>query len=203
MSIPESSFVVLSKEKTMTRNVSYATPVLLFGTLFVGAAAVSSDVTPTERDRALRYLAETRDNLKQVTKGLSDAQWNFKPALDRWSIAEIVEHLAVAEDLIVTNVLGKIEQAPAGSADRDPKQVDETILTKTVDRTTKYQAPQPFQPTGCWAPQAALGHFLASRAQTAQALKSATDLRAHVVAHPGDVPLDGYAWILAVLAPTE
>src|SRR5258708_29204794 len=146
MSIPESSFVVLSKEKTMTRNVSYATPVLLFGTLFVGAAAVSSDVTPTERDRALRYLAETRDNLKQVTKGLSDAQWNFKPAPDRWSIAEVVEHLAVAEGLLVTNVLGKLDQAPAVSADHDPKQVDETILTRTVDKATKFQAPPPVQP---------------------------------------------------------
>src|SRR5260370_22272207 len=106
MSIPESSFVVLSKEKTMTRNVSYATPVLLFGTLFVGAAAVSSDVTPTERDRTLRYLAETRDNLKQVTKGLSDAKWKFKSAPDRWSIAEVVEHLAWAQYLPLTTVLG-------------------------------------------------------------------------------------------------
>src|SRR5258708_2952180 len=129
MSITEFLFVVLSKpasrkqkEKLMTRNISYATPVLLFGTLFVGAAAVSSDVTQTERDRALRYLADTRDNLKQVTKGLSDAQWKFKPAPDRWSIAEVVEHIAVVEDLVATNILVKLAEAPAGAADRDPKQ---------------------------------------------------------------------------------
>jgi uncharacterized damage-inducible protein DinB len=187
----------------MTRNISYATPVLLFGTLFVGAGAVSQDVTPTERDRAIRYLADTRDRLADAVKGLSDAQWKFKPAPDRWSVAEVVEHIAVVEELVVTNMLGKLDQAPAGAADRDPKQVDAIVLAKMPDRSTKVQAPQQIQPTGRWTPQGALDHFLASRVQTTQIAKSSPDLRGHVIAHPVFGPMDGYEWVLALAGHSE
>src|SRR5438034_2954548 len=118
----------------MTRNISFATPVLLLGTLFVGAAAVSRDVTPTERDRAVRYLAETRDRVVEAVKGLSDAQWRFKPGADRWSVAEVVEHLALIENMVAINILVKLPQAPAGAPDRDPKQMDATLLAKVPDR---------------------------------------------------------------------
>ena len=187
----------------MTRNFSYATPVLLVGTLFVGAGAVSQDVTPTERDRAIRYLADTRDRLVDAVKGLSDAQWKFKPAPDRWSIAEVVEHIAVVEELVVTNMLGKLDQAPAGTADRDTKQVDATVLAKMPDRSTKFQAPQQIQPTGRWTPQGALEHFLTSRVQTTQIAKSSPDLRGHVRAHPAFGPMDGYEWVLALAGHSE
>ena len=186
----------------MTRNISFATPVLLLGTLFVGAAAVSPDVTPTERDRAGRYLAETRDRLVEAVSGLSDAQWKFKPAPDRWSVAEIVEHLALIEDIVGTNILPKLAQA-AGAPSHDPKQMDAAILAKVPDRSEKFQAPPQATPSGRWTPQAALEHFLASRTLTTQIAKLSPDLRGHIIPHPVLGPLDGYEWVLAVAAHTE
>lgn len=53
------------------------------------------DLTPSERAQGLRYLDQTRYGVIETTKGPSEDQWKFKPAPDRWSIAEVVEHLAV------------------------------------------------------------------------------------------------------------
>jgi hypothetical protein len=72
--------------------------------LCFAASAVAQDITPAEKDKALHYLAETRDGLAGAVKGLSEAQWKFKPGPDRWSVAEVVEHLAVTEGVFVNNV---------------------------------------------------------------------------------------------------
>ena len=69
--------------------------------LLSGAAAGSAqEVTPAEKDRALQYLESTKKNVVEATKGLSEAQWNFKPAQDRWSVAQVMEHIAAAEDFL-------------------------------------------------------------------------------------------------------
>jgi hypothetical protein len=36
-----------------------------------------------ELDQAREYFLQSRNRVVEVTKGLSDAQWRFKPALDR------------------------------------------------------------------------------------------------------------------------
>lgn len=47
-----------------------------------------------------------------ATKDLSPAQWNFKSAPDRWSVAECMEHIAAAEDFIRGMVVEKVMVAP-------------------------------------------------------------------------------------------
>lgn len=181
----------------MTLNtVKKNTQLLALGTLLTAASAAQT-LTQVEREHAVQYLNETRNGVIQAVKGLSDAQWKFKPGPDRWSIAEIVEHLALTEDLISQKVLVNLKTAPAGSADRDPKQVDAMILKAMPDRTTKYQAPQPIVPTGRWTPSQALNHLLESRAQTIVLFQSLPDPRQHVIAHPAFGPLDGYEWVVA------
>src|SRR6202007_2463333 len=64
------------------------------------AAAHAQSVTQADRDKALAYLESTRQGVVDATQGLSPAQWNFKPAPDRWSVAEVTEHIAAAEDYI-------------------------------------------------------------------------------------------------------
>src|SRR3989442_287828 len=53
-------------------------------------------LTPEERQAAIKYLEETRQKVLDSLKDLSDAQWKFKPAPDRWSAAEVAEHIAVS-----------------------------------------------------------------------------------------------------------
>jgi hypothetical protein len=181
----------------------YTKSALLFGALSLAGGATGQDVTNTEREQALRYLAETRTGVMEAVKGLSEAQWNFKPAPDRWSVAECLEHIAVVEDVVLTGVRVRLEKAPAPSLERDVKQVDAAVLAKVPDRSTKFQAPPQISPTARWTPSASVEHFLASRRDTINWLKSDSDLRGHVVDHPVLGPLDGYEWILAAAGHSE
>jgi hypothetical protein len=64
-------------------------------------------LTPAELDRAVSYLEKTRDGVIEATRGLSPAQLNFKPAPDRWSVAEVTEHIAATEAFLMNLVRTK------------------------------------------------------------------------------------------------
>ncbi len=170
--------------------------------LAIAAPATAQDITPLEREKAATYLTETRTALADAVRDLSDAQWKFKPGPDRWSVAEIVEHLAVLESMFTSRISTQLLQAPPGKPGADIHVIDALILARVPDRSKKVQAPEALHPTGRWNPGEALDHFLAARRETI-AFLSNPDLRGHVVDHPALGPLDAYQWLLAVAAHTE
>ena len=90
-----------------------------------------------------QYLESTKKGVVDATKGLSDAQWNFKPAPDRWSIAEVMEHLAAAEDMIRGLDQEQVMKSPAISP-RDPeelKKIDAACSRRCRIARTKSQLP--------------------------------------------------------------
>lgn len=177
--------------------------VLIALLLMAGAAASAQEVTQAEKDKALQYLETTKKGVLEATKGLSEAQWNFKPAPDRWSVAQVMEHIAAAEDFIRGMVKEKIMMAPAGEAGRDVKKTDEGVLAMVPDRTTKIQAPEPLVPTNRFgSPEASIKHFMESRATTEDFLKTTTGLRDHVADSPMG-KLDGYEFVLLIAAHSE
>src|SRR5260370_2043908 len=133
------------REKMRTKSMAGVLIALL---LTAGAAAASGqEVTQAEKDRALQYLETTKKNVLETTKGLSEAQWNFKPAPDRWSVAQTMEHIAAAEDFIRDLVKEKVMMGPAGEAGRDVKKTDEGVLPMVPAPSPTPQAPQPRLPT--------------------------------------------------------
>src|SRR5438445_5802447 len=96
--------------------------------LMAGAATASAqEVTQAEKDKALHYLETTKKNILEATRGLSEAQWNFKPAPERWSVAQVMEHIAAAEDFIRDLVKEKVMMAPAGAPGPDVKKTDDGV----------------------------------------------------------------------------
>ena len=94
------------------------------------ATGNAQDVSQADKDHALAYLESTKKGVVDATKGLSDAQWNFKPAPDRWSIAEVMEHLAAAEDMLRTMDQEQVMKSPT-IPPRDPeelKKIDAGVL---------------------------------------------------------------------------
>jgi hypothetical protein len=176
--------------------VSWALAMFLMSSAFAQSQA--------DKDKALKYLESTKQGVVDATKGLSTAQWNFKSAADRWSVAEVVEHIAAAEDYLRGNITENVLKAPARPDGEDVKAIDELVLAKIPDRTTKAQAPEPLKPTNRYgSPEAALKHFLESRQQTEDLLKSHNDLRAHAADSPFGKKFDGYEWILFEAAHSE
>ena len=176
---------------------------LLIALLLLGVAAFGQELTTADRERGTKYLAQTRDGIVAATKGLSEAQMKFKPAPDRWSVAETLEHIALAEDFLLQNVTDKIMKSPAGPADRDTAKADAMVLAMIPDRSHKAQAPPTLVPTGRWTPAETLDRFLKSRAQTIAFLESTPDLRQHVADSPLRQSLDAYEWLLFVSAHSE
>src|SRR5262249_28108934 len=160
-------------------------------------------LSQADRDRAIKYLETTRDNILEATKGLSEAQWNYKPTVFRWSVAQCVEHIAASEDLLRGILEQQVLKAPA-APDRDVKAVDERVLAVIPDRSFKVQAPPPLRPTNRYSsPDAALKQFVESRAKTLELLKNTPDLRAHAIDNPIFKKLDGYEWVLFIAAHSE
>ena len=166
-------------------------------------ATFAQQLTQADLDRAVRYLDQTRDGVVAATKGLSDAQMKFKPAPDRWSVAETLEHIALAEDFLLQNTSQNVMKAPAGPADRDTAKIDSMVLAMIPDRSHKAQAPKELTPTGRWSPADTLDHFLKSRAKTIAFLQSTPDLRQHVADSPIGQKLDAYEWLLFISAHSE
>jgi hypothetical protein len=156
-------------------------------TVFTAGAVKAQDVSQAEKDRALAYLESTKKGVVEATNGLSDAQWNFKAAPDRWSIAEVMEHLAAAEDMIRGMNQEQVMKSPAIPA-RDSaelQKIDAMVVAMVPDRSHKIQAPEPLKPTNRFgSPADSQKHFVESRATTEEYLKSTLSLRAHMVDSP-------------------
>src|SRR5712692_4261086 len=105
-------------------------------------ASRAQELTPADKDKALQYLETTKKGVQDATKGLSEAQWNFKSAPERWSVAQVVEHIDAAEDLLRGTITEKVMVAPA-VPDRDVKHIDEMVVTMVTDRSHKADAPEP------------------------------------------------------------
>ena len=171
--------------------------------LVLASTTFAQTLSPADRDRAVQYLEQTRDGVVAATKGLSDAQWNFKAAPDKWSVAETLEHIAVSEEFLLANVKKDVMKAPAGPADRDTAKIDALVLAAIPDRSRKAQAPPELVPKGRWTPAETLDHFLKSRAETIAFVQSTPDLREHVSDSPIGQKLDAYEWLLFIGAHSE
>ena len=176
-------------------NRMIALSVLAFSLSFVPAYA--QPLTQQERDSLLKHLQQTRQAFLDSIRDLSDGQWTFRAGPDRWSIAEVAEHIAISETTIRQLVTDKMLKEPAIA--RDPNTLsDEKLLAGLLDRTSKFQAPEMLKPTNRWATRDALTkEFLAAREKTTTYVSTTTDdLHGHGGPHPVFKMLDGYQWLL-------
>ena len=176
---------------------------LLVVALLSASVARAQELT-ADKERAMQYLESTKKNIVEATRGLSTAQWNFKAGPDRWSVAEVMEHIAAAEDLIRGMIIEKAMKGGPPEPGRDLKKIDDGVVAMIPDRSHKAQAPDALKPTNRFAsPEGSLKHFLESRAQTEEFLNNTPDLRQHVTDSPLGTKLDAYEWVLFLAAHSE
>jgi hypothetical protein len=182
----------------------------LVGCTALTAYAADLKVTSSDLDHARLYLNQTQTPVIGATKGLSKAQWEFKPAPDRWSIAEIVEHIVLAQELILGPIRERLAASPP-APERETKLVDAAVINQIPDRTSIFKAPEPLEPTGRWTPAASMERMQKNYARLIEYLETAPDLRQHLIeAAPLKAvskgaydSMDGYQWILTAAAHTE
>ncbi|MFN7922183.1 MAG: DinB family protein [Bryobacteraceae bacterium] len=148
-------------------------------------------------------LHASRKQVLDAISTLPAKQWNFKPAPDRWSIAQIAEHIVVTEENIF-GIVSKMLASPAGTA-KSAAGNDERVMKETPDRSQKFQAPAEVVPTGRFRDRAAaVAAFRARRDQTIEFIqKTPEDLRHRLKAHPLFGEIDAYQWLLMAGAHSE
>src|SRR5262245_17718192 len=165
------------------------------------ASDKKSTLTEQERAEAVKYFEETRKGFLDSIKNLSEGQWKFKPGPDRWSIAEVAEHIAVSEETIFGLVAKQIMQSAAAPEKKESVKGKEVMLrTALTNRSVKAQAPEILKPTNRWATQADLVKaFNASRDNTINYINTTQDdLRSHFGPHPFFKDLDAYQWLFLI-----
>src|SRR6185369_3592699 len=60
-------------------------------------SAADARLTPEERAKALNWLEQSRKEFLSAIEGVTEQQWKWKPAPDRWSVGEVAEHIVLAE----------------------------------------------------------------------------------------------------------
>jgi hypothetical protein len=160
-----------------------------------------------ERDFAMSSLHATRKFFLDSIAGLSPEQANFKPAPDRWSIAECAEHIALSETFIADRVKESLkgpEESEIVRAEQARKK-DQQIVASVPDRSQRFQAPEPLQPHRKFTTLTqAADYFRQHRdANIGYIRTTGDDLRAHSSPHPALGKMDAYQWYLLISAHTE
>ena len=171
--------------------------------LLITAAAFAADGPVSDQAALVAQLKRTEAKFMASVEGLSEAQWNYKPAPDRWSIAECAEHITAAEPFI-RNLVAESTKSELAADAEGPTNKDSAILTAIVDRTKKFKAPEPLIPTNRFGtPAAAVAAFRKERAETIALASSGVDLRTHGAKHFAFGTLDSYGWFLFLSAHSE
>jgi hypothetical protein len=172
--------------------------------LCLALAGTAFAAEPTDREALVQHLERTSELFLKSVEGLSDGQWNFKMAEDKWSVAQCAEHIAAAESFIRAAIVQSLAKPATRKVLREGVRKDDVVLTAVVDRTTKFQAPEPLAPQNRFgSPAAAVEEFRRQRAETIALVQGEKDLRKYASKHPGFGQLDAHGWILFLSGHTE
>lgn len=165
----------------------------------------NTSISKKERKYSINLMKDTKTDLLQSTKGLTDAQLNFKPSAETWSIKECMYHITVTEK----NLWGMMEGAMKAAANPDKrseiKLTDEQLVAKMESRENKVKTITPLEPqnTGYKTMDEALNNFKVMRTEHIKYMKTTTeDLRNHVVQMPFGY-IDCYQLSLMLAGHTE
>jgi len=176
----------------------------LIGAVVFSSSLIAREVTKADRDSLVAHLKKTEAAFLKSIDGVSDAQWTWKPAPERWSVAETAEHITKAEDLLRGMVEGMMKAPAAPDLLAKTKGKEEVILKVIPDRSKKATAPEPLVPKGTFATKKALiDAFEAARAKTLALAGGTSDLRAYGQAGLPVGEVDAYQGILFLSAHTE
>ncbi|HEY0609045.1 MAG TPA: DinB family protein [Chitinophaga sp.] len=175
--------------------------VLLFAAIVLAAFTVNGQgLTQEERASLVKQFEDTKANLLKEVNGLSDAQMKFKPAPDRWSVADCLEHITVSEKGLFEMQQKTMKQPANPEKRKDIKVTDDTLALRIADRSKKFKAPAELHPKGTFATTAeATQAFTEQRDKIIDYVKNTNDdMRSHVADMPMGSPMDAYQILILI-----
>ncbi|KAA0992448.1 DinB family protein [Dyadobacter aurulentus] len=134
--------------------------------------------TETDRQFTIDQFNRTRDELVKETENLTPAQWAFHESAERWSIGQIVEHLALWEIIWAREISMGSRSKPQPELNKSSR--PDSYYSDFIMETNPHVAADIAIPTGFIKGKDNLAFFLSRREQNLAFLKKTeADMRAH------------------------
>ena len=170
------------------------TVVALFAVVAWSGSTATAAVTELDRQRLAAHLDMTAAWLLDEVTGLTDAQLQFRPAADSWSIAQILDHLVVVAPIYWQDLQTALKQRPGRRASG---MTDADVLWYGIDRSRREKAIPSELPTG--QPRdlrATLAAYRTHHDRLRDYVRTTQDdLRSHFVERQG---CDAHQWALLI-----
>jgi hypothetical protein len=148
----------------------------------------------------LSHLDENRATLHAAVDTVPSPLRETRPATDRWSVAEVLEHLARVEEQITRLLAAKLSEARMTGVlgpERETSRVTDSLDRRAIlDRRRRITAGERVLPRGEMDSAAALASLDKSRADLRELVVSHDGLSLGSVSFPHPVlgVIDGYQW---------
>ena len=157
-------------------------------------------MTVDEREFVVGELRASEARLMEAVRGLTEEQRRFREGPERWSIAEVVEHLVVWESFMLGAITGALDGSAAPEKQAEVAGKDSLVLGLAGSRDKPLKSREAARPTGRWSDFGEmLAEFRVRRARTLEFAESTqADMRSHFFAHVAFGDLDCYQWLVAM-----
>ena len=154
-------------------------------------------MTPDERAKALKWLEESRQEFLAAIDGVTEQQWKWKPAPERWSVDEVAEHIVIAEASQFANVQKAISLTPNPAWEAQTKGKTERLEAVLAPRLGRVQAPEAIVPKGGMTLAQVKERFEKQRAEMVKfARETDAPLKQYTIDNPFFGALNGYQWLI-------
>ena len=148
----------------------------------------------------LNHIDEQRVKLRAAVDSVPVEDHGRSPAEGQWSVAGVIEHLAVVESRITELFRARVGEARANGIgdETETSLLLATLETDVIeDRTRRLRASTPIQPSGNLDSATAWKALEASRAEFRSAVVDADGLALSQISHPHLYfgPFNLYRWI--------
>ncbi|MEO9965314.1 MAG: DinB family protein [Reichenbachiella sp.] len=180
---------------------------LLMLALILASAGTDTSLSKKEIKFSTKYIDTSMSLAISAVENLSPKQWNYRPNDEAWTIAEICEHMLIAEKGILGRIQNQIVTDEANRQLADGEGItNEELILRIKDRSPdkRVKTGEQFEPSGILkTPQDFIKQYSAARKATQEYLKT-TDV--DLTAYYGKSPLglvSAYQWTLIMSAHAE
>ncbi len=150
-------------------------------------------------EELLEHLEETRAVLTMAVASVPAARRSVRPAPERWSLGEIVDHVSKVESAFTRLLSKRVAQARERG---DPGETDSSSVLTTFDKSRGVDRSRPFEAPSIVAPREgatvedALLALTAARVALRAALADASGVSLGAIVHPHPIfgALNLYQW---------
>ena len=150
-------------------------------------------------EEIVNYLVSARTHLDQAVESVPPSRRDTRPAPDRWSVANVLQHLALTESRIAKLFAKRTMEARASGIGPDP---ETTSILWTVDvhslldRRTRIESPLPIAPDAEVTADEAARLFDEAHHRLRAAIAAADGLALDRISHPHLLlgPINLYQW---------